>query len=144
MDTIKISGIPGHDGDYQIDASFFTNRELHKIKQLSGVRAGELQEALNAGDSDVIVAVAVIAMQRNGKAVNEDAIWDAPAGGIAFVGGDAADPPAPAPSKLPAEDSALSGPPSNSSSAPPESDPSPTGSRHSDTGAASVSETSET
>lgn len=98
-ERIVIDGIAPYDGTYDFDASYFTMRELHVIKRIAGVRAGELDDALAASDSDVIVAIAVIALTRAGVQVNEDAIWDAPAGTVLFVGdeaeveGDAVPPP---------------------------------------------------
>lgn len=58
---------PGLDGEYPLDIDTLTNREYHEIKRVSGVRAGELNESLFAGDLDVVVALALIAMKRNGK-----------------------------------------------------------------------------
>lgn len=86
MDRIVLAGIPPYDGEYEFDASYFTNREYHTIKRIAGVRAGELDEALGAGDLDVIVALAVIALQRNNQPHEEDTIWDAPGGSISFIG----------------------------------------------------------
>lgn len=84
-DKIVIEGIPPYDGEHEIDFSYFTNRELNIIKRLAGVRSGELDEALAAGDNDLVVALAVIALRRNGKQVVEDVIWDAPTGRIDLV-----------------------------------------------------------
>lgn len=81
-DKIVIEGIEAYNGAYDFDVSSFTNRELHTIKRLSGIRAGELNEALAAGDNDFLVALTVIALQRNGKFIDEDLIWDAEAGTI--------------------------------------------------------------
>jgi hypothetical protein len=102
VDKIVISGIKGYDGEYEFDASYFTNRELHRIKQMSGVRAGEILAAFAAGDNDLVVAVAAIALERNGKAVHEAALWDAKVGSIEVQLGAADEeedalPPAPAP-----------------------------------------------
>ena len=84
-DTITIEGVPGYNGEYPLDITYFTNRELHLIKKVSGVRAGELTEAFNAGDNDLMVAVAAIAIQRHThKDVNVDALWDAEAGKFTF------------------------------------------------------------
>lgn len=83
-DQIAIDGIEAYDGEYEFDAGYFTNRELHTMKRLSGIRAGELAEALAAGDNDVIVAMTVIALQRHGKYVDEDLIWNAQAGKISY------------------------------------------------------------
>lgn len=103
MDKIKIAGIDAYDGEYDIDVSVLTNRDLHTIKRISGVRAGELQDAMEAADADLIVAFTVIALQRHGKPVIEDILWDAPAGKITYVGEPAeADPVEGSPSTPPA------------------------------------------
>lgn len=103
MDRIKIEGIHrDYDGEWDLDVTYFTNRELSIVKRLAGVRAGELDEAFGAGDSDLIVAMAVIALKRAGKTVVEDAIWDAPSGQITFVAGEVdADVPPAIPSPTP-------------------------------------------
>lgn len=82
--AVTIENVFGADGRYEIDAEYFTNRELHQIKQISGIRAGELGEAIDAGDSDLLVALAVVALARHGKTVPVDVLWDANAGRIAI------------------------------------------------------------
>lgn len=86
-DKFRVSGVsPRLDGEYEIDlGEFFNGDELHFIKQRSGVRAGELDEAFKAGDYDVILAMAVIAMRRAGTDVDPDIIWKAQVGKIDFV-----------------------------------------------------------
>lgn len=74
---LVISGISPYDGEYPVDDSGFTNREYHYIKQVSGVRAGELAEAAAAGDRAVEVALTAITLQRNGKVVHLPLLWDA-------------------------------------------------------------------
>lgn len=86
MDKILIKGIDAYDGEWDFDSSYFTNRELHTIKRVAGVRAGELSDALAAGDTDMIVALAVVALQRHGKHVDEDLLWDGHAGSILYEG----------------------------------------------------------
>ncbi len=47
MAKLKIdTNIPALDGEFELDTSYFTNRELHMIKKLSGLRAGEFEEAV--------------------------------------------------------------------------------------------------
>jgi hypothetical protein len=85
MPTLKIEGVPPLDGDYDLDITTFTNRELHIIKQESGVRAGELEEAFSAGDNDLLVAITLIILRRAEKgepAQLRDMIWDAAAGAV--------------------------------------------------------------
>ena len=101
MSSIKITGIGrAYDGEYPFDGTYFTNRELHTIKRMSGVRAGEIPAALEAGDNDLVVALTMIALERNGKVVNEDVLWNANVGCIEAMLGegevdeaDDADPP---------------------------------------------------
>ena len=75
--TLRIDGAPPYDGEYDIPTSY-TNRELHKIKQISGTRAGELAEALTAGDVGTMVAIAAIILERQGKwpVVNLEPLWN--------------------------------------------------------------------
>lgn len=100
MDKVVIEGIPGYSGEYEFDTSrVLTHGEMHIVKRIAGVRAGEVDDAIAAGDTDMVIALAVIALKRSGKQVVEDMLWDAPTGSITYVGeGDDADPPAEAPS----------------------------------------------
>lgn len=101
MAAIIISGIPPWDGRYELNDFSFTNRELFEIKKLSGIRAGELWEALEAGDTAAFVGVAAVAMARNGKVVDPDDLWGGELGSISLDFGDQegapadADPPSP-------------------------------------------------
>jgi hypothetical protein len=89
MSMIKITGIGrAYDGEYDFDGTYFTNKELHTIKRMSGIRAGEIPAALEAGDNDLVVALTVIALERNGKTVHEDALWNAKVGCIEAILGD--------------------------------------------------------
>lgn len=85
MAHFHIEGLAPYDGDWPADLTRFTNREFHTIKEMSGVRAGELDEAFKKGDNDVLVAFTVIMLERAGKQVNRDVIWDAPAGTVTLV-----------------------------------------------------------
>lgn len=92
-DHIHIEGVPPYDGDHEIDFDTrgFTNRELHTIKRLSGVRANELAASFAAGDNDLNVAMVVIALERNGHRVGpqgEQLLWDASVDAISIVTGD--------------------------------------------------------
>ena len=142
MARIKIEQIHPYDGEYDLDLSYFTMRELHTIKRVAGVRAGELDDAINSGDSDVVVALTVIALERAGKnGVNVDLIWDAPMGRVSLIAGDeepVEDDAVPPPTVPPASGGVSSSPGSES----PASDPSPTGIPPSDTSAISAQEIS--
>jgi len=82
MPKLIIEKLPPYDGSYPLDVGAFTGRELHTIKQISGVRAGELASAFEAADYDLVVAFTVIVLQRAGKTVNPDDILDAEIGSI--------------------------------------------------------------
>lgn len=84
-DRIVIEGIPPYDGDWEFDASYFTMREFHTIKKVTGLRGGELSDAIESGDMDVVVGLAVVALQRNNIDVNPERIWDAKGGSISFI-----------------------------------------------------------
>lgn len=88
MDKFVVTGMPAFDGEYPIDIGSFTMRELQIIKRMSGVRAGELEEAFAAGDTDLILAIAVIAVRRSGRLWEsfERLAWESELGAISFVG----------------------------------------------------------
>jgi hypothetical protein len=87
--SIRIEGVHATvDGEYPITITEFTNRDFHDIKRIAGVRAQELGEAFEKGDTDLVVAFAVIALRHAGKRVDEDSLWDAPAGKIQLIAGD--------------------------------------------------------
>ncbi len=81
MPKIVIKDVPGLDGEYELDLAF-THRDFRTIKQLTGVRANEVMDALEAGDLDIIVAIAEIALQRAGKQHSVEQLWDAQAGSL--------------------------------------------------------------
>lgn len=96
MPAVVIKGCSPWDGTYEFDDFAFTNRELFEIKKLSGIRAGELIEALEANDTAAYVGVGIIVLARAGKVVDPDDLWNAPVGSIALElngNGDVADPP---------------------------------------------------
>jgi hypothetical protein len=94
------------------------------------VRAGEIEDALKAGDNDVLVAIAAVILARYEKRVDEDMLWDAPMGsGLQFVIEGPQDPPAEPPATgettEPQNDGGATSTDAKSDS--PESVPSPTG-----------------
>ncbi len=82
MLKITLKGIPGYDGVYEFRMEDVLHKDLHTIKQLTGVRAGELNEALAAGDHDLIVAFTQIALERAGKPIHPELLWEAKLGSI--------------------------------------------------------------
>lgn len=93
-DKLIVTGLGRLDGEYDCDLTAMltldhpqalTNREMHRIKTMSGVTAGRLADALSDGDSDVLLALAAIVLARHGKRFDEDTLWDAPMGsGVTF------------------------------------------------------------
>ena len=140
------TGIFGIDGEYDLEMEF-SNRELHEIKQITGLRLGEFNAAINVGDNDLVVALAMVALARAGRKDFADAVWDAPAGKITMLMDEAeADslPPVSGPPESGNNESG-SGPSGSDSSdgsdGHQETSPASTGSLRLATGATSVSET---
>ncbi len=90
MIRITLQGLLQFDGVYELDflEAPLTNRELHWIKEIAGVRLGEFEGAAEAGDNDLLVAFSVIGLSRAGKidknqfATITDYLWDAEGGKI--------------------------------------------------------------
>lgn len=92
---------PRIQGEYPLDLAF-THRDFSTIKRIAGVRANEVMDALNAGDLDIVVAIAMIALRKANVPFHEHDLWDAPAGSITveFDEGEGdVDPPVLEPSK---------------------------------------------
>ena len=123
---------PQADGEYETNLinQPLTGDEWHLIKKISGVRPGDLDEAVRAIDYDLIVAFGMILLRRNGKKIPVEMLMAAPAGNIILdFGEDDAGPPEV--SETPSsrnEESASSGKPSNGTGDHPETTPAPTGS----------------
>ena len=102
MNHLIVEKCPPWDGQYEIPSFVFTNRELNRIKEISGVRGGELLDALVAEDAAAFVALAVVVLGRHGKNAHPDDLWDAERTAIKLeIGdgddGDADNPPLPSP-----------------------------------------------
>lgn len=94
MPAIVLTAKPW-EGRYEFDDWRLTQRELNDIKVISGVRAGELIEALFANDRAAVVGLTVVILKRAGHAVTADDLWDTKADEIEvdFGTADDADPP---------------------------------------------------
>jgi hypothetical protein len=131
MDVLTITGIGRRlDGDYDCDIAALidissdealTNREAHLIKTLSGARGGEIVEAFLAGDMAVRMALAIVVLQRAGRRVDPEQMWDQKAGWAKYTfGADAeedetpADPPEATGTWTPANGGSSSASPSDS------------------------------
>lgn len=97
MPTLVVAGCAPWDGRYEFDDFAFTNRELFEIRKLSGVRAAELIEALEANDTAAYVGVGMVVLARHGKNADPDDLWNAAVGSLTLDlngnGDGVADPP---------------------------------------------------
>src|SRR5687768_106379 len=92
MTKVLLKGVhPALDGAYEFDPeSGWTNFELHAIKRATGLAAGELEDAYARHDNDVVVALAMVVLLRDGKMNGQtpwsseqmQALWKAPLGAI--------------------------------------------------------------
>lgn len=72
---VVIEGIAPYDGEYEIDQERALNaREWRWIKRISGYMPFTLDEGLVGGDPDLFIAIAVVAMCRDGKVRRDD--WE--------------------------------------------------------------------
>ena len=54
----------------------FTLREMKTIKNVSGLLPGQIEEALDQGDTSIVTALVVVAANRSGKKLTEDMVLD--------------------------------------------------------------------
>lgn len=64
----------------------FTYRELNTIKQITGCRPAELEDALSSGDPDIVIALAVVCAKRAGHNIKADDLFDLEVGAITLEG----------------------------------------------------------
>lgn len=80
---IVIKGVAPWDGEYELPEGLaFKNSECHRIKEVCGVRAGDLIDALESGDAGAYVAVALVASDRAGTKIDAADLWQAEIGCI--------------------------------------------------------------
>jgi hypothetical protein len=90
---LRITGVPPYDGEYQLDESRLTNRDIHTIKKITGYVPLEYEDAGARGDMDFVVAFAIIALRRSERfpKIDEDLIWDAELGKVELLDEEDAD-----------------------------------------------------
>ena len=71
-------------GEYDVDISDLTNRELHSIFLQCQVTPVDIFRSLLTGHAGLVVALTAVMLERMGKQPDLDALWDAPAGTIRF------------------------------------------------------------
>lgn len=85
-DSLTVKGLGACDGRYEFDlanlvsingSEAFTMREQHRIKQQTGYRGLEIREAVGLFDSSMMVQLVAIVLERQGKTVNQERLWDA-------------------------------------------------------------------
>ena len=64
----------------------FTLREMKVIKNISGLLPGQIEDALENGDTSVIAALVVVSANRSGKRLTEDMVLDWTLSDLEFVG----------------------------------------------------------
>lgn len=72
------------DGEYECQLDDLTNREFHLIRQMSGIAPTGVVGGLLSGDVGLVVALATVVLERQGKTVNVEALWDAQHGSLVF------------------------------------------------------------
>lgn len=144
MMTLVINGAPPWDGRYEFEDFAFTNMELYEIRQLSGLRAAELIDALDANDTAAYVGVAMVILKRHGHRLLAEDLWDAKVGSIQIELTAAADPTTSAVEGAPNVETNGGGDGGNPGGEPSPDGPTGTGSRSSETPSTSPPVTSAT
>lgn len=84
-DRLTVKGFGAADGSYEFEFRDLVNvngpgaltlREQQRVKILSGYRGLEVREASSVLDPDVMVALTVILVERNGKTISPTRVWD--------------------------------------------------------------------
>ena len=152
---LTVDGIMGLDGEYSIPGGLeiITSEEYHTIKVETGIRAGEMMEEFNRGDTDAINAIAWVVLTRCGKTGVWPLLWKADITKLTFdftdeeaEEDDVGPPVSLLPSVTPdstseSSDTEPSGQTSNGTSDGSQTDPRPTGHRPWPTGSISDPET---
>jgi len=73
---VKINGIPTLDGEYPLDWNF-KNKHWRTIEKMANVGVRELQPALQAGRTSVLVSLVAVALDQAGKPYVEEMLWEA-------------------------------------------------------------------
>ena len=75
MARINVKGIPAYNGEYHLDTERQLNGlEWRWIKRISGYMPLTIGEGFAGQDPDLFIALAVVAMRRDGKIEKDDAL----------------------------------------------------------------------
>ncbi len=67
MAKLKVTGLIGLDGEYELVFPPYKQREWHEIKVKTGLRPLELEEGFRLGDGDAYSAIAWVTLTRAGQ-----------------------------------------------------------------------------
>jgi hypothetical protein len=67
MTKVRISGIPGFEGEYKVATPPFSTREWREIKQHTGLLPADLDDHMSRRDPDVSASVLWVTLTRAGK-----------------------------------------------------------------------------
>jgi hypothetical protein len=76
MWKVKIEGIPGLDGEYEIALEKYKHRHWRTLNRMADTTPTELAGKLIRGDTTVVLALAAIELERAGKPFIEEMLWD--------------------------------------------------------------------
>ncbi len=130
MAKLKVTGLIGLDGEYELVFPPYKQREWHEIKVKTGLRPLELEDGFRLGDGDAYSAIAWVTLTRAGQDPRFvwETLWEADdmVACLEFVADEDdaaaeadADPPAPRPVSVENDDvdgSSTSGPSTSTSS----------------------------
>ena len=72
MKGVSIEGLRPYDGEWPLDLAHMKAVEYGLIKRLSGYLPADLTEGLAGLDMELIAAIGVVALQRNGQVADND------------------------------------------------------------------------
>lgn len=85
MPTLIVKDVDSRlDGEYDCKLDDLTNREFHLIRQMSGIAPTGVVGGLLSQDVGLVVALSTVVLEREGKTVNVEALWDAQHGSLVF------------------------------------------------------------
>lgn len=82
MARLTIEGVLPYDGSYELDFTTLNHREWHQIHELAGILPPQLAYAIDARHMGLLVALAVVVLQRDGFPVDDRPLWESQSGKI--------------------------------------------------------------
>lgn len=78
---LVISWAEDHQDTFEVPESY-TYREIKTMRQITGLEPAQFEDAVEKGNADLAIALAVVSSSRAGKPLNPDALYDLPFGAI--------------------------------------------------------------